>query len=234
MYVFVARLTMPAMRSAGPTRYPTRMVEAQHRRERIAGETDRDVRVVLEDRELVLAGEGEERVALGAAQRVAGGVLEVGDDVGELGLDARIDQVGDAVDVDAVGLELDHADVGEALAQAEERPVVGRALDDDRVARLDELVEQEGVGLHGAVGDDDVRRLDAVLLGDPLPERHVADRGAVRGRAAGVVDEGAHGGVLESIDVDDVQRRRPAGERDRVGGHGAKGRRRRPRASLSG
>ena len=87
---------------------------------------------------------------------------------------------------------------------------------------LDELVEQERVGLHRAVGDDHVRRLDAVLLGDPRAQRRVADGRAVRGRAAGVVGERAGGGVLESLDVDDVERGRSAGEGDRVGGHAAR------------
>ena len=167
----------------------------------------------------------EQRLALGAAQRVAGRVLEVGDDVRELRLDAAVDQRRDAVDVDAVGLELDHADVGEALAQREQRAVVGRALDDHDVAGLDELVEQEGVRLHRAVGDDHLRGLDAVLLGDPGAQRGVADRGAVGRRAAGVVGERAGRGLLEPFDVDDVQRWCSAGERDRVGGHGLKGKR---------
>ena len=72
-----------------------------------------------------------------------------------------------------------------------------------------------------------LRRLDAVLLGDPRAQRRVADRGAVGGRAAGVVGERAGGRLLEPFDVDDVQRGRPAGEGDRVGGHDRKGRRRR-------
>ena len=38
--------------------------------------------------------------------------------------------------------------------QAEQRAVVGRPLDDDGVAVADELVEQERVGLHRAVGDE--------------------------------------------------------------------------------
>ena len=121
----------------------------------------------------------------------------------------------------------------QALAQREQRAVVGRALDDDRVAGLDELVEQERVGLHRAVGDHHLRGLDPVLLGDPLAQRRVADGGAVGGRAAGVVGERAGGGLLEPFDVDDVERRRPAGERDRVGGHDRKGSARAPRVPLS-
>ena len=92
-------------------------------------------------------------------------------------------------DVDPVGLELDHPHVGAALAQRQQRAVVARALDDHGVAGRDELVEEERVGLHRAVGDDHLLGLDPVALGDPAAQRHVADRGAVGGRAAGVVRE---------------------------------------------
>ena len=91
----------------------------------------------------------------------------------------------DAVDVDPVGLQLDHAHVGAAVAQVEQRAVVGRRLDDHRVAGPDEQLEQERVGLHRAVGDQHLVDLDAVLLGDPLAQRDVADARAVRERAAG-------------------------------------------------
>ena len=82
-----------------------------------------------------------------------------------------------------------------ALAQPEQRAVVARALDDDAVAGRDELVEEERVGLHRAVRDHDLALLDADALGDPAPQRHVADGRAVGGRAAGVVRERARRGV---------------------------------------
>ena len=62
------------------------------------------------------------------------------------------------------------------LAQVQQRAVVGRRLDDHRVARLHEQLEQERVRLHRAVGDEHLLDGDAVLLGDPLAQRHVADR----------------------------------------------------------
>ena len=123
----------------------------------------------------------------------------------------------DAVDVDAVGLELDHPHVGAAVAQVQQRAVVGRRLDDHRVAGADEQLEQERVGLHRAVGDEHLVGLDAVLLGDPLAQRDVADRGPVGERAARVVGERALGGLLEALLIDDVERRRAAGEGDGVG-----------------
>ena len=124
----------------------------------------------------------------------------------------RLQRVG----VDPVALQLDHAHVGAAAAQVQQRAVIGRLLHDDRVAGLDQRLEEERVGLHRAVGDDDLRGVDAVLVGDPLAQRAVADGGAV-GRGAGrIALEGAHGGGLEALHVDDVERRGAAGEGDHV------------------
>ena len=81
------------------------------------------------------------------------------------------------------------AHVRAAVSQRQERAVVRRPLDDDRVARLHQRVEQERVRLHRAVGDDHLLGRDLVALGDPRAQRHVADRGPVRGHAARVVGE---------------------------------------------
>ena len=153
-------------------------------------------------------------------ERVAGGVLEVGDDVRELRLQAALEQRAQLVHVDPVLSQLDHPHVGAAAAQRQQRAVVGRLLDDDGVARADEVGEEERVGLHRAVGDEHLLGLDAELLGDVLAQRDVADRRAVGGDAAGVALEGAVGSVLQPVDVDDVQRRCAAREGDRVR-HGA-------------
>ena len=162
----------------------------------------------------------QEPVALLARERVAGRVLEVGDDVRELRAQAALEQLRQRVDVDPVGLEVDRHDLGAALAQAEQRPVVRRALHDDRVPGLDERVEEERVGLHRPVRDDDLRHVDAVLLGDPRAQRHVADGGAVRGRARRVLLEGLPCSLAEPVEVDDVRGRRAAREGDEVGrGH---------------
>ena len=53
-------------------------------------------------------------------------------------------------------------------------------------------------------------RSDAVPLSDPRPQRLVADRRPICGRATGIVGEGAFGGGAEPVDVDDVKRWRAA------------------------
>ena len=76
------------------------------------------------------------------------------------------------VDRDAVGLELDHVDVRAAVAQVQQRAVVRRRLDDHRVARLHQQLEQERVGLHRAVGDQHL--LDARRRAAPRSTRAAA------------------------------------------------------------
>ena len=122
------------------------------------------------------------------------------------------------LDADPVGLEVDHPDVRAAVLEVQQRAVVRRRLDDHRVALLDEQLEQERVRLHRAVGHQHLLDGHAVLLGDPLAQRHVADARAVRRRPGGVVLEGELRGLAQALHVDDVERRRPAGEGDR--GHG--------------
>jgi hypothetical protein len=195
-------------------------VQVEHRRQRLAREADRDVRVVLEQHEPVAGGELQQRVALLERQGVPGRVLEVRDDVGQDGAQPAGQEPAELLDVDAVGLQATHPHVGAAGAQPEQRAVVGRLLDHDGVALADQVVEEERVGLHGPVRDEDVVLGHAVALGDPAAQRHVADRGAVARGAAGVGVEGGRGGGLEAVDVDDVQGGRPAGERDRVGHRG--------------
>jgi len=140
--------------------------------------------------------------------------------VRELRAQTALEQSAQLVHVDAVGLERHRVDLGAALAQRQERAVVRRLLDDDGVALGDERVEEERVSLHGPVRDDDLLGRHAVALGEPRAQRHVADGGAVAGDAGGVVGERALRGVLEPVDVDDVEGRGAAGEGDRVvGGH---------------
>ncbi len=83
---------------------------------------------------------------------------------------------------------------------------------------LHEVLEQERVGLHRAVGDQHALGLDAVAVGDPAAQARVADGRAVCGRARRVALERAHGRVAQALDVDDVQRRGAAREGDRGAG----------------
>ena len=122
-------------------------VEGEHRGQRVTAEADVYVRVVLEDREAVLRGQGEQRVALLQRQRDTGRVLVVRDDVGELGAQARLEQAAQLVDVDAVRLDRDLVHLGAEVLQTQQGAVVGGLLHDHVVTRLHQVAEEERVGL---------------------------------------------------------------------------------------
>ncbi len=196
-------------------------VLGQHGGQRLALEPDRHVGVVLEHDEAVLGGERQQLGALGRAERVAGRVLEVGDDVRQRGPHPTVHQGPQRGHVDAVGLQVDRVHGGAALPQAEQGAVVGGGLDHHVVAWPHQRLEQEGVGLHGPVGHQHLVHVHAVLLRDPLAQRQVAAGRAVAERAGRVGAERFLRRLGQPLGVDDVQRRGAAGERDqRIRGHG--------------
>src|SRR5699024_5964585 len=73
------------------------------------------------------------------------------------------------------------------------------------------------VCLHGPVGDQHLVLGHPVPFGDPGAQRLVPHGRAVGEAAGGVVGEGAVGGGLEPLDIDDVQRGGATGEGDRSG-----------------
>ncbi len=102
------------------------------------------------------------------------------------GFYAAVEQRCERLGVDPVGLQLHRVHSRAALAQGEQRAVVGGALHDHVIPAFHELLEEERVGLHRAVGDEHPLGLHPVLVGDPRTQTGVADRGAVGGRAGGV------------------------------------------------
>ena len=189
-------------------------VHREHRRQRLPAEAQLDVRVVLEDQEVVLGGQREQRLALGQRERVAGGVLEVGDDVGELrahGLRALQQPASASVSIPSGSSSTAWIFAPRSRSESSVRSYVGRSTITSS-PRAHELLEQERVGLHRAVGHEHALGLDAVAVGDPGAQPRIADRGAVGGRAGRVALERAHGRVAQALDVDDVERGRAARE----------------------
>ena len=202
------------LRERGRVDHLVGLVHREHRRQRLALEAQLHVGVVLEDGEAVLGRQLEQPAALLERERAAGRVLEVGDDVRERRVRAPLQRQLERLDVDAVRLERDGEQLRAELPQRQQRAVVGGRLDHHHVTGLDQLLEQERVRLHRAVGGEGPVRLDAVLRGDPLEQVRVAGRGAVRERARRVALERALSGGLQVIDGDDVERRGAARERD--------------------
>ena len=190
------------------------LVEREHRRQRLAGEADVHVRVVLEHGEAVLGAELQQPPALLERQRAAAGVVEVGDDVRELRPRAALERPRQRLDVEAVGLQRDREQLRAEVAKRQQRAVVARRLDHHHVAGLDQALEQEGVRLHRAVGCDHLLGRDTVLLRDPGHQRRVSRRGPVRDHRRGVLGEGAVGGGAQLVDGHDVERGRAPREGD--------------------
>ena len=127
---------------------------------------------------------------LGIAQ--AGGVLEIRDQIGKLGIRVVLDGLGQLVAVDAVGVHRDGQDDRIENVEGLQRDQIGRVLDDDLVAGVDERGGNHGQGLLRAVGDDDVVRAHAgdahglIALGDPLAQGRPAGGRAVLQRGDAV------------------------------------------------
>ena len=79
--------------------------------------------------------------------------------------------------IEALVIHLDGGGIDPVRRQDLERAIIGRLL--DQHSHPGEALGQEDDSLQRPVGDEDARRVDAVPLGDPLPERRVAPDGAV-------------------------------------------------------
>ena len=113
-------------------------VQREHRRQRLAAEAQRDVGVVLEDDEVVRRRPARSRrLRFSQRERVAGRVLEVGDDVGELRA-RRAPAPSRCAERVACRSRRARSSTacscGAAFAQRQQRAVVGGALDDHLVA----------------------------------------------------------------------------------------------------
>ncbi len=202
--------------------HPARRVGREHRRRQLGvAEPDQPVRVVLEDPEAVLGGELDEPLALGGRERAAGGVVEVGDHVGELHRAAGERRL-ERVEVEPVGLQRHRDQLGAGAPEQQQGAVVGGLLDDHPVAGLDHVAEEQRRGLHRAVGDHHLAGVDPVELArDPLAEPRMADPGSVGERLLPVVGERSVGRLADGGGGQDVGARGASGEADHVGGHAA-------------
>ena len=149
---------------------------SKQRRQRLALVAHEPVRVVLEDEQVVLAGQLDDAPAALLAQRAAARVLEGRDQVEERGLLAVAQRRLERVGIEAVVVAVEPDDVGAELAQDLQRPVVGRPLDEHALAGGEPLREEDEA-LERAVRDEDARGVDAVAGGDPLAQRPVPGRG---------------------------------------------------------
>ena len=150
-----------------------------------AGEAKLTVGVVLQQQDIAALEDLNDAVMhfLGIAQ--AGGILEVGDQVGEFGFRVIFDGLGQLVTVNAVGVhgnrQYDRVKHVEGLQGNQ----IGGVFDNDLVSGVDHGGADHGQGLLGAVGNDDVvgahivNAHGLIAAGNPLAQSRPAGGGAV-------------------------------------------------------
>jgi len=195
------------------------LVDREHRLQRLALEGQLAVGVVLEDPEAVLGGQLDQPHPLRGRERATGGVVEVGDDVGELdrSLGKRRLQ---RRDIQPVGLERDRHQLDPEPLQHQQRAVVGRLLDHDPVTRLEQVLEEHPAGLQRPVGDHHLPGVEpSVPLRDPLAQPRVPDPGPVGERLFPVLGKRDRRRIPHRVPRQDVGAGRPPGKGNRVASH---------------
>ena len=192
---------------------------------RLALETKQAVGVVLDDRDVRLAAERDERLASRRRHRDARRVVEVRHRVDELGALAAKERLLELFDDHAVLVEIDLQEPRLVGAERRERADVRGGLDRDEIARIDEHLADEVQRLLRPRRDDKVLRVGGgPLLGHEhreslAKERRTLSRSVLQGdvRAFGEhrLDDLDH--VLGGEGLDE---RHPARERDHVGSRG--------------
>ena len=161
---------------------------AQLRAEAGAGlalEAQLAVRVVLQHQQIAVLEDFCRPVMNGLGVGQAGGVLEVGDDVDQLGFGVLLHSLFQQLAVNAVAVDGDGQHLGVKHMERLQCHQIGGVLHDDLVACIDHGSANHGQGLLGAVGDDDVIGGHAVnahgliALGNPLPQHGIAGGRAV-------------------------------------------------------
>ena len=106
----------------------------------------------------------------------------------------------EGADVEPVRLQRDRHQLDAEPLQHQQRAVVGRLLDDDPVAGLEQVLEQHPPGLQRPVGDHHLPGIEpAVPLGDPLAEPGMPDPGAVGERLLPVLGKRHRGSLPHRV-----------------------------------
>ena len=168
---------------------PVGPVDRQHCFQRLALEGQLTVGVVLEDPETMLGGELDQSHPLLGRERAAGGIVEVGDYVGELdraGGERRLE----LADVEPVVLERHRHQLDPQPLQHQQRAVIRRLLDNHPVARLQQVLEEHPARLQRPIGDHHLPGIEPPMpLGNPLAEPRMPDPGPVGKRLLPVLGQ---------------------------------------------
>jgi hypothetical protein len=194
-------------------------VDLHDRRQVLPAVAQLAVGIVLDDRRAVVGGELDQAPPPLEAERHAGRVLEVRQDVEELGATPQLPL--QPIDVEPVVVDRHGQVVRLVGAPGLQRSEVGGRLGQDAIAGVDEETADQVEPLLRARGDHHVRRLhpDPVarhLAHEQLAQRHVALGCGVLQRGLARELEHTLRGQLHLYEGKDVRRRQAAGERDHV------------------
>ncbi len=190
-------------------------------------EVDRAVRIVLENHQVMAPRGVEQREPPRPAHEQARRVLEVRRHVDELQCLPLCPDAGDGGierrQVDALGVLRHAGEAGLQVVKRGEGAAVGRELDQDDVARIDQHAPDEVEALLGTGGDDQVFEGagDAAVLqglGNQLfDERAIAAGGAVLEHVAVAPGQQLGGDRLEVVPREHLRRGVSRGKRDQAG-----------------
>jgi hypothetical protein len=171
----------------------------------------------------VAAAQLHERLAALERQRPARRVLVLGDDVEQLRPQPALELLRERVDDQPVLVHRDLVHVGLCAAKGHQRAEVGRALDGDRVARIEQGGADEREALHPAAGDH--QRLGAhalqrlLALGQVLAHARDPLHRRVLQRQPGLVAQHPRGDVAEHVGGERRRVREAARQRQHAVGH---------------
>ena len=189
------------------------------RRNRLAVVADAPVRIVLEDRQVVLRRQLDEASSTIGPERATGGILERGNRVEERDLAATLQLGFEHVEVESLVVHGDRYDLRSVPGEDLQRAVVRRPLDEHPPRPLSELCRRiEDEALEPAGRDEDPVRCDVVLGREHLAQRAVATACAVGEDRGAVTLERCARAVGNERLVEALGRRGAPGKGDR--GHG--------------
>jgi hypothetical protein len=174
------------------------------------------VRVILDDQHIAAFGPVEQAPPLVEADEQARRILEVGDDVEKLDaasvaaepLEGRVERL----EIDAVGVLRDSHEIGLQVAEGRDRTHVGRQLDENHVAGIDQHARDEIEPLLRAGRDEQIlqRRRDPAVRHDRAD--HVEQRAVTACRAV-LEDAGLAAGQELPGDLGEFRPRKGVGRR---------------------
>ena len=186
------------------------------------GKADLTVGIILEEKHIAVLEDLNDLVVDFLRIAQAGGVLEIRDQVGKLGIGMILDRLGKLIAVDAVGIHGNSQNLRIENMEGLERDQISGILDNDFIVGVDHHRTDHGEGLLGAVGDDNVVRAHVadthglITFGNPLTQCRPTLGGAVLQRRDAVLFQNLLCGSFHFRNGEGNGVRKTAGKGDNV------------------